>query len=158
MAPNGPKFPLSLTYYMLTTLVSLKKRQPRKQLDTARVLLTSPHKRKANISTVNKASHNIISRPLPLRRKSFVARILVLKRKLPTQPSVVYFFSQIFWGYGMVLLNQQSNKSIFVSGAMSRKADNKSRLGTFGTPGTWGTQHCQHCQDPGLGTNVPCLS
>ena len=158
MAPNGPKFPLSLTYYMLTTLVSLKKRQPRKQLDTARVLLTSPHKRKANISMVNKASHNIISRPLPLRRKSFVARILVLKRKLPTQPSVVYFFSQIFWGYGMVLLNQQSNKSIFVSGAMSRKADNKSRLGTFGTPGTWGTQHCQHCQDPGLGTNVPCLS
>ena len=61
MAPNGPKFPLSLTYYMLTTLVSLKKRQPRKQLDTARVLWTSPHKRRANISMVNKASHNIIN-------------------------------------------------------------------------------------------------
>ena len=41
----------------------------------------------------------------------------------------------------MVLLNQQSNKSIFVSGAMSRKADNKKRLGTFGTARTWDMGH-----------------
>ena len=57
------------------------------------------------------------------------------KNSLSAKQSVVYFFSQIFWGYGMVLLNQQSNKSIFVSGAMSRKADNKRDWGHLAHPG-----------------------